>query len=61
MGHVVEKFANSWLSRYLRPNRCVHDNGMEFVGSEFIRLLAQMGVKDVCMYSSLEPTIKYDL
>ena len=48
MGHVAEQFENSWLSRYPRPNRCVHDNGKEFIGSDFIRLLAQMGIKDVC-------------
>ena len=40
MGHVAEKFSNSWLSRYPRPNRCIRNNGKEFVGSEFIKLLA---------------------
>ena len=48
MSHVAEQFKNSWLSRYPRPNRCVHDNGKEFIGSNFVRLLAQMGIKDVC-------------
>ena len=48
MGHVAEQFANSWLSRYPRLNRCINDNGKEFVGSEFIRLLAPMRIKDVC-------------
>ena len=48
MGHVAEQFENSWLSRYPRPNRHVHDNGKEFVGWKFLRLLARMGIKDVC-------------
>ena len=48
MNHVAEQFENCWLSRYPRPNRCVHDNGSEFIGSDFVRLLAQMGIKDVC-------------
>ena len=48
MGHVAEQFKKSWLSRYPRPNRCVHDNAKEFIGSDFVRLLAQMGFKDVC-------------
>ena len=29
-------------------NRCVHDNRTEFIGSDFVRLLAQMGMEDVC-------------
>ena len=48
MGHVTEQFENSWLSRYPRPNRCIYDNGKEFVGSDFVKLLAKMGIKDVC-------------
>ena len=28
-------FENTWLSRYPRPVRCVHDNGPEFRGHEF--------------------------
>ena len=48
MAHVAEQFENCWLSRYPRPNRCIHDNGTELVGSDFVRLLAQMGIKNVC-------------
>ena len=47
MTHVVEQFENSWLSRYLRRNRCVHDNGKESVDSDFVRLLAQTEITDV--------------
>ena len=48
MGHVTEQFVNSWLARYLRPNRCIHDNGKEFIGSDFLILLVQMGIKNIC-------------
>ena len=48
MGYVAEQFANLWLARYPRPNKCVYDNEKEFVGNDFFRLLAQMGIKDVC-------------
>ena len=45
--HISVQFENSWLSRYPRPNRCIHDNGGEFIGHEFQLLLQQMGIKDV--------------
>ena len=48
MGHVAEQFENVWLSRYPRPNRCVHDNGGEFIGWKFLNLLSRYGIKDVC-------------
>jgi hypothetical protein len=44
---TAEQFENCWLSRYPRPNRCVHDNGGEFVGEFFQRKLQQHRVKDV--------------
>ena len=37
--HVSQQFANVWLSRYPRPNKCIHDNGGEFIGWEFQQLL----------------------
>lgn len=49
--HISQQFQNSWLSRYPRPNRCVHDNGGEFTGWEFQLLLQQAGVKDVATTS----------
>ena len=45
--HVSEQFANCWLSRYPRANRCIHNNGGEFIGHEFQRLLNQFGIKSV--------------
>ena len=30
-----EKFETVWLSRYPKPNKCVYDNGNEFIGSRF--------------------------
>ena len=45
--HIRNKFVQSWLSRYPRPVRCVHDKGGEFIGSEFQWLLNMFSVKDV--------------
>jgi hypothetical protein len=33
--HIRDKFAQTWLCRYPRPIRCVHDKGGEFIGREF--------------------------
>ena len=30
--HITSRFAQSWMSRYPWPKRCVHDNGGEFIG-----------------------------
>ena len=30
--HAAQHFENLWLSRYPCPNKCVHDNGKEFIG-----------------------------
>ena len=43
---VAQQFENVWLSRYPRPNRCVHDNGGEFIGHEFQTMLQQHGIQD---------------
>ena len=45
--HVAQQFENCWLSRYPRPNRCVHDNGGEFTGQAFQELLQRAGIQDV--------------
>ena len=45
--HVRDKFIQSWLCRYPRPNRCIHDNGGEFIGYPFQELLQRYGVSDV--------------
>ena len=39
-------FNNTWLSRYPRPMRCIHDNGPEFKGA-FQDLLLASGIKPV--------------
>jgi hypothetical protein len=41
-------FDRTWLSRFPRPFRCLHDSGNEFVGKEFQQLLTSYGIKDVC-------------
>ena len=45
--HVARKFAQLWLARYPWPERCVHDNGGEFVGPAFYNLMQRCGIKDV--------------
>ena len=48
-------FENHWLSRYPRPNRCVHDNGPEFVGHDFQFMLSYAGIAPVTI-SPITPT-----
>ena len=43
---VAKQFENCWLSRYPRPLRCIHDNGGEFIGWEFQKLLKTCGIED---------------
>ena len=45
--HIARKFAQTWLSRYPWPQRCIHDNGGEFTGWKFQKLLEQSNIKDV--------------
>jgi len=49
--HIRDKFVQSWLCRYPRPIRCVHDKGGEFIGKEFQWLLELFSIKDVCSTS----------
>jgi hypothetical protein len=37
--HVMLKFVQCWLTRYLWPQHCIHDPGGEFTGQEFQALL----------------------
>ena len=43
--HVATMFENLWLSRYLRPLRCVHDPGSEFIGMAFVAMLNRNGIE----------------
>ena len=43
----AQAFENSWLSRYLRPMRVVHDQGSEFMGTPFQDILCRAGIKSV--------------
>jgi transposase InsO family protein len=45
--YIAMRFENEWLSRYPRPMRCIHDNGPEFMGAPFMRMLEVNGIKDV--------------
>ena len=42
--HIAQKFVNCWLSRFPKPNYCIHDSGGEFIGNEFQDLLTQAGI-----------------
>ena len=44
--HVSKKFAYTWLTRYPWPEKCIHDNGGEFTGWEFQKLLEQCKIED---------------
>ena len=52
---ITRTFAQSWLTRYPWPTRCVHDNGGEFIGWGFQELLAKCNIKDVST-TSCNPT-----
>jgi hypothetical protein len=42
---TAENFDITWLCRYPRPLRVIHDLGSEFVGNEFQELLQSYGIK----------------
>jgi hypothetical protein len=44
--HVAMKFQNTWLARYPRPAKCIHDNGGEF-GPEFQQMLHIRGIQSI--------------
>ena len=45
--HVAMRFENTWLSRYPKPMRCIHDNGGEFIGHPFQQMLHLHNITDV--------------
>ena len=60
--HIRQKFAQTWLCRYPRPIRCVHNKDGNFTGSEFQLLLKMFGIKDVRLTSkTLSPTLFVNL
>jgi hypothetical protein len=46
--HIMQKFAQCWLTRYPWPQCCIHDPGGEFKGPEFQTLLQNCHIRDVC-------------
>jgi hypothetical protein len=48
LDHIMQKFAQCWLTRYPWPPRCIHDPGGEFTGQEFQTLLQNCHIRDVC-------------
>ena len=45
---IASEFAQSWISHYPWPQRCIHDPGGEFTGIEFQTLLENCHIRDVC-------------
>jgi len=43
--HIASKFEDTWLSRYPRPLKCIHDRGSEFTGQEFQELLKRFDIQ----------------
>ena len=43
----MDAFESGWLAHCPQPTRCIHDQGPEFIGAEFQRLLLQVGIKSV--------------
>jgi transposase InsO family protein len=43
--HVGLQLENQWLARYPKPTRCVYDQGNEFLGEGFQKVLRRHGVK----------------
>ena len=44
---AVEALNNVWLSRYLKPARCIFDQGKCFISAEFNRFLVNLDIKPV--------------
>ena len=45
--YVANKFENLWLARYPCPQRCIHDNGKQFIAQQFQQMLARHNIKDI--------------
>ena len=44
---VANAFDDGWLSRYPKPRKCIHDNGNEFLGPEFMGMLTKNSIQSV--------------
>ncbi|CAJ1962561.1 unnamed protein product [Cylindrotheca closterium] len=53
--HVTNVFENLWLSRYLKPFKCIHDQGGGFIGHDFQLKLQKWGIHDASA-TSKNPT-----
>ena len=45
--NVAKNFERAWLCRYPRPARITFDNGGEFLGAEFQKMITSHGIKPV--------------
>ena len=44
---VANAFEDNWLSRYPKLRKCIHDNGNEFLGPEFLQMLSKNNIISV--------------
>ena len=45
--HIAQQFEHLWITRYPAPQRCIHDNGNEFLGYPFQTMLINNHIHDV--------------
>ena len=45
--YIAIEFTLTWLQRYPKPRRVIHDNGSEFIGNAFQQMLQANGIHDV--------------
>ncbi len=48
LDHIMQKFAQCWLTGHPWSQHCIHDPGGEFTGPEFQTLLQNCHIRDVC-------------
>ena len=54
--NTAKRLENVWLARNPSKNRCIHDNGDEFIGNEFQNMLLQNKI-DLVSYKFKEESI----
>ena len=56
--HVAMKFENMWMAKNPKPLSCVHDQGPEFTGVAFQRMLTKHGMKSKPITASVSVCIR---
>ena len=53
--HVALCFENTWLARYPKPTKCIHDQGGEFMGYHFQQMLLRHSIRSADTTSKNPP------